>query len=117
MKKIYKSVFGQMAYVTISGLQMLFIPNFMLKTFGFEETNENWIRVLGLLVLVLNFYYYAIAKYGNTQTAMGTVYGRGLFCTGLIVMGLTDIMPLPIILFGILELGLTFWTWHEVQTT
>jgi hypothetical protein len=115
MKKTYKSLFGQMAYVTIAGLQLLFIPNFMLKTFGFEETNENWIRVFGLLILALNFYYYGIATHGNKGVVMGTVYGRIVFCSGLILFGLLHIMPLPIILFGVMELGLTYWTWREVQ--
>lgn len=115
MKVIYKSLLGQMLYVTISGIQMVFVPNFMLKTFGFEPSNENWIRIMGLLILSLNFYYYAIARYGNKNIAMGTVYGRLVFCLSLITTGLLGIMPMPIILFGVMELCLTFWTFKEIK--
>jgi hypothetical protein len=115
MKKTYKSLYGQMAYTAISGVQMLFIPNIMLAPYGFPPTQENWIRVMGLLVLGLLFYYYPITKSGNKDIIWGTIYGRCFFCTGLIIMGLMGVMPKAIILFGIFELALAFWTWREVR--
>ncbi|GAB3639615.1 hypothetical protein [Spirosoma arcticum] len=66
MQKIYKSMYGQMVYVLISGLSLLFISNVLLTLFGFPPTNEPWIRVMGMLVLA--FYY--IGRWPGTATTM-----------------------------------------------
>ena len=54
-KNYYKSILGQFAYVIVSGISLIFFPNFLLGLFGIEATNEIWIRVLGMLVLALSF--------------------------------------------------------------
>jgi hypothetical protein len=112
----YPSLYGQLIYVILTGLQLLVIPNVFLSIFGIETTNEVWIRVLGMLVLTLSFYYRAIAHHGNHEIVKATVWGRWFFCAGLI--GLVIIgMAKPIFVgFALLEAGLAFWTWRELQS-
>ncbi len=115
MKPPYRSMYGQMVYVLLSGLQLLFIPNVLLGLFGLGEAHEIWIQILGLLVLVLTIYYYNIAKYGNEQLVMATVYGRLIFCAGLVMFVILGKAQLPLIGFAILETGLALWSWKEVK--
>ena len=113
--KPYKSLLGQIAYVLISGLQLLFIPNTLLATFGFEPTSEIWIRVLGMLVLVLSIYYYAIYKSGNKEIVRATVQGRLLFCSGLVIFVVLGMAKPVLIFFAVVETGLAFWSLLEIR--
>jgi hypothetical protein len=115
MKKTYKSLYGQLAYVLISGLQLLLIPNTMLGLFGLPTTNELWIRVLGMLVLALSFYYYAMIHHGTQQVVRATVYGRLFFCAGLLAFVFLGMADKPLIIFAVIEIGLALWTWQEVR--
>ena len=115
MQKTYISLYGQMAYVLISGLQLLFIPNILLALFGFPPTHEIWIRVMGLLVLILTIYYYSIARYGNDRVVWATVVGRLVFCGGLVVFVLLGLAKPAIIGLAVLETGLALWSWQELR--
>lgn len=116
MQKVYKSLYGQLAYVILSGLQLLFIPNIMLATFGLPPTHEIWLRVMGMLVLALGFYYYAMARHGTSQVVRSTVWGRLFFCGGLVVFVLLGIAKPPLIGFAVVETGLALWTWWELRS-
>ena len=114
-KNYYKSLLGQIAYVIFSGLQLLFIPNFLLKTFGLEPTSEIWIRVLGMLVLALSFYYYAMYKNGGKEVIRATVQGRLLFCAGLTMFVILGMAKPVLIIFAVIETGLALWTLSEIR--
>ena len=111
----YPSLLGQMVYVIVSGLQLLLVPNLLLGIFGFDPTSEIWIRVMGMLVLVLSFYYYAIAHHGNEPIVKSTVYGRLLFCAGLVAFVVLGMAKPALIGFALLETGLAIWSWREVS--
>ena len=113
--KRYKSILGQMVYVLIAGLQLLFIPNILLGLFGIAPTSEIWIRVLGMLVLVLSIYYYSIYKSDNKEVVRATVQGRLLFCAGLVMFVVLGMAPVTLILFAVLETGLALWSLAEIR--
>jgi hypothetical protein len=116
MQKNYKSIYGQMAYSTISGLQLLFIPNVLLQNFSIAPTQDNWIRVLGMLALSLGFYYYNIARYGNDKIVWGTILGRLAFCGGMVMLVFLKVLPLPALFFAGLETALALWSWKELKS-
>ncbi len=115
MQKPYISLYGQLAYVILAGLQLLFIPNTLLTLFGFPPTNEIWIRLMGMLVLALSFYYYALARYSHRVVVQATVQGRLFFCTGLVVFVLLGLAKPALIGFALAETGLALWTWWELR--
>ena len=108
-------MYGQMIYVLLAGLQLLFIPNVLLGIVGLEPTTEIWIRIMGMLVLVLSIYYYYMAKYGNDKVVWATVLGRLIFCGGLVVFVLLGLAKPALIGFAIVETGLAIWTWRELK--
>jgi hypothetical protein len=115
MQKTYKSLQGQMIYVILSGVPLFFVPNFLFRILGLEPTNEVWIRVLGLLVFILAFYYYALSKYGNKKTIMATVYGRTVFCIGMVSLVAFGLGKPILLLFALAESIFAVWTWQEVN--
>ena len=54
------SLIVQSVYVLLIGLQLIFVPNMLLRMFGFDETAEIWIKVLGIVVLSLSVIYYTL---------------------------------------------------------
>lgn len=114
-KNYYKSILGQFAYVIVSGISLLFFPNFLLGLFGIESTNEIWIRVLGMLVLALSFYYYAMYKNGGKEVIRATVQGRLFFCAGLVTFVILGMVKPVLLGFAIAETGLALWTLSEIR--
>ena len=114
-KNYYKSILGQFAYVIVSGISLLFFPNYLLGLFGIESTNEIWIRVLGMLVLALSFYYYAMYKNGGKEVIRATVQGRLFFCAGLVTFVILGMVKPVLLGFAIAETGLVLWTLSEIR--
>jgi hypothetical protein len=45
-------------YVVLLGAGLLLIPNVILSVFRIEETDEAWIRIVGLLLIGYGAYYW-----------------------------------------------------------
>jgi hypothetical protein len=116
MRPPFISMYGQMAYVLLSGTALLFFPNVLLGIVGLEPAQEIWIKIMGLLVLVLSIYYYHIAKYGNSKVVWATVFGRLAFCAGLIVFVILGLAKPVLIGFALLETALAIWSWRELKS-
>jgi hypothetical protein len=114
-KNHYTSLLGQVAYVIVSGISLLFFPNFLLGIFGFEPTQEIWIKVLGMLVLALSFYYYAMYKNGGKEIIRSTVQGRLFFCAGLVAFVILGLVKPVLLGFAAAETGLALWTLSEIR--
>jgi hypothetical protein len=105
-----RTVFGFGIYLVILGITLIVVPNFLLGTFGFPATNEVWIRVVGMLVLILAFFYTQAARKELTNFFRWTVYARAsvfVFFLAFVVLGLTQ--P-ALILFGAVDLLGAIWT-------
>jgi len=53
-------VFG--IYLVALGVLLLLSPNLLLRTLGVPVTNEIWIRVNGMFVICLAYYYIQAAR-------------------------------------------------------
>jgi len=67
-------VFG--IYLFGLGLILLFVPNLILQFFGVPPTNEVWIRINGMFVVCLSFYYILAARNELTIFIHWTVWTR-----------------------------------------
>jgi hypothetical protein len=97
-------------YLFITGLSFLFIPNVVLPLFGFQATTEVWIRVLGLLVMIVGSYYLYCARCEFRPFLRATVLGRVAFCMGLVTLALFDAGGPMLVLFGSVDLAGALWT-------
>jgi hypothetical protein len=111
------SLVVQAIYVILTGLQLIFVPNLLLATFGFADTSEIWIKVLGIVILPLSAVYYAVGKQGNREVVFSTIISRGFVGVGFILLALSGQAKLNLILFAGIDLATAVWTWVELQKT
>ena len=62
MSKAARSIYVWGIYVTLTGLALIVIPNVVFGIIGLPSTNEVWIRVLGVMALILAYYYFVAVK-------------------------------------------------------
>ena len=62
MSKSARSIFVFSAYLFFLGAILIVNPNFLLELFTFPETNEVWMRVVGVLVFILGFTYFQASR-------------------------------------------------------
>jgi hypothetical protein len=76
MSRAATSVFVFGIYLAAVGAIFLVAPNLLLGVLGFPPTNEVWIRVAGVLVLILAYYFIQSARRGTTGFFRWTVHVR-----------------------------------------
>ena len=113
----YVSLVVQAIYVILTGLQLIFVPNLLLSMFGFADTSEIWIKVLGIVILPLSAVYYAVSKQGNRDVVFSTIISRGFVGVGFILLAVSGQAPLNLILFAGIDIATAAWTWVELQKT
>jgi hypothetical protein len=116
MSKGARSVFVFGLYLAVLGIVLLVAPNFLLELFFLPSTPEVWVRVVGMLVLFLAFYYTQAARKELTDFVRWTVYPRStviLFFGAFVLLGFAR--P-ALILFGIVDLVGAIWTNLALRT-
>lgn len=115
MTKAAKSVYYFGFYLFVLGLTLIVAPNMLLAMFGFEATEEVWIRVLGAVVFNLGIYYTVTAPSNNETFFKATIYSRVFILVWFalfVLMGWTK--PNLLLFAGVDVLG-AFWTWSAMR--
>ena len=115
MTRAAKSLFVFGIYLCGLGLVLLLVPNLLLRPLGAPPTNEIWIRVNGMFVLCLSFYYLQAARNGLTSFIRWTVWARiaVIFYFAAFVLLLSA--PKALLLFGVIDLLSAIWTWLALE--
>lgn len=105
-----KTIYYFGIYLFLVGITLMASPNFFLSTFQLPTTNEVWIRVVGVLVFSLGYYYVVAAKNNFIPFIQATVYLRFfvLFAfSAFVIMKLVS----PILLsMSIIDFLAAIWT-------
>ncbi len=112
MSRSARSVFVFALYLFALGAALLLVPNRLLSPFGFAETGEVWIRVVGMLALILGYYYRGAARHEAAAIFRLTVHARGsvlVFFSAFVLLGLA---PPALVLFGAVDALGALWTWR-----
>jgi len=115
MSPAAKSVFVFGIYLSILSIILIAVPNLLLRMFGLPETEEVWIRVVGVLVVALAIYYVQLAQKEQRDFFWISVYVRGsviVFFTAFVLAGF--VQPV-LILFGAIDLLGAIWTWWALK--
>ncbi len=110
MSKEAKSIFVFAVYLILLGITLLVVPNVLLSVFAYPTTDEVWIRVVGMLLVMIAFYYIQAARNELIAFFWWTVYARSaviIFFIAFVVLGLAR--PI-LILFGAVDLLAALWT-------
>ena len=104
-------------YLFVLSAALMLAPNALLGFFGIPATTDVWIRVVGMLVGFLAFYYYYLrasharldAFYAWTVPARMSVL---LFFGAFVGLGLA---PRALLLFGVVDALAALWTWLALR--
>jgi hypothetical protein len=110
MSKVGRSVLVFGIYLTFLGAILIVVPNLLLGVFGLPATGEVWIRVVGMLVLCLAFYYIQAARRGLADFFRWTVYVRCFVFVSLVTFAVLRLAQPPLALFGVVDLLGATWT-------
>ena len=115
MTRAAKSLFAFGIYLCGLGLVLLLVPNLILRVFGVPLTNEVWIRVNGMFVLCLSFYYIQASRNELTIFIRWTIGARiaVIFCFAAFVLLVSA--PKALLLFGVIDLLSAVWTWSALK--
>ena len=110
-----KSLLAFVVYLIGLGLCFVLAPNLLLGLFGFPEADGPWVRIVGLLALILAYYYSRVVQAGLRPFYAWTVHTRLTVLPFFVVLVLVGLAPPILIAFGVLELGFTTWTWLALR--
>jgi hypothetical protein len=110
MNKSARTVFVFGVYLALVGIGFMAIPNLLLPLFGFPETGEIWIRMVGFLALVLGFYYIQAGRNELADLFQWSLYCRPAFFVFTVVVVVLDLAEPMLILFGVIDLLGAIWT-------
>ena len=110
-----KSVYYFGFYLYLLGVTLIFIPNFLLKTIGLPETNEVWIRVVGLLVLLIGFYYHQAGAKNISVFIPLTIPTRIMVFVTFLAFALLQMAGPVLAGFGAIDLAGAIWTFMALK--
>ena len=102
-------------YLFLIGAGLMFGPNLLLGILGINQTQEVWIRIIGLFAFTTGIYYYYSSLYGQFAFYRATIAGRSFFfvsiCLLVVVLGQS---PALIAVGGMDLIGAlwTLWAWQ-----
>jgi hypothetical protein len=108
-------VFG--IYLTGLGCILVLIPNEFLSLFGFPPTDGLWVRVLGMLIFLVSYYYIQAARNELTVWMQWSVYARSVIIIFFTVFVLLDLAPPVLIVFGAVESAGAIWTHMALKSS
>ncbi|HXD39884.1 MAG TPA: hypothetical protein VN649_04940 [Ramlibacter sp.] len=110
-----KTLFGFGCYLLLLGAGLVLFPNAVLALFGVAPTVEVWIRVAGVLVLLIGAYDVLAALSELHQFIRWSVPLRASVILFFAVFVLLGYAPAVLLLFGLIDLVCAVWTWIALR--
>lgn len=97
-------------YLCVLGPGLLIAPALLLAPFGISPPQEVWVRVAGLLALLIGSYYLIAARHEFMPLVQASVITR--FAVLGVFVGLVVLVAAPpaLILFGLVDAAAATWT-------
>jgi len=103
-------------YLLVLGSLLVFVPNLLLAIFGVQSTSEVWIRIVGMLLLILATYDILAAKVGFRQFFVWSVPVRLAVIAFFLTFVLLGLGPPVLLLFGGIDAACAIWTWTALRS-
>ena len=115
MNSAAKSVYYFGFYLLILSAALTVFPNLLLSTFLLPETNEVWIRVVGVLAFNIGIIYVVMAPTNHNLFLTVTVYLRAAILIWFIAFVVIGWAPTMLIMFGVVDFAGALWTYLEMK--
>ena len=118
MGKVALSMFVFGIYVILLGIILMVAPNALLAIFGLPATTEVWIRVVGMLVFLIGYYYIRASRNEKEMISFyrWTVHARSSVIIFFIIFAAFGFVKPILIVFGVVDLLAAIWTWKTLRT-
>ena len=103
MSRSALSVFVFSIYLYLLGFVLVVTPDTLLRIFNFPDADGLWIRVVGMLVIILGFYYSHVARAEIKPFFVWTVIARTSVLLFFIAFVIAALAPPTLILFGVID--------------
>jgi hypothetical protein len=110
-----RTMFAFGCYLLVLGTALILFPNGVLDLFGVAPTVEVWIRVTGMLVLILGAYDILAALAELREFFRWSVPLRASVVVFFSVFVLLGYAPAVLMLFGLVDLACAAWTWLALR--
>lgn len=110
MSKTARSLFVFGIYLILLGLFLLIAPNVLITFFGLPAVNDVWIRVVGMLLVLLAYYDIQAARKNLTDFFRWSVIARMSVIVFFAVFVVLDLVKPILLLFGAIDLAAAVWT-------
>lgn len=97
-------------YMFVLGLVLILDPNLLLRFFGIPQTREIWIRIVGMLVLILGYYDFMASRTEDVAFFRWSVHVRLFAAALLAIFVVSKLAPAILILFGLIDGVASVWT-------
>lgn len=105
-----KTIYYFGIYLFLVGITLMAAPNFFLSSFQLPPTNEVWIRVVGVLVFSLGYYYVVAAKNNFTPFIQATVYLRFFVLFAFTAFVFMKLVSPILLIMGVIDFLAAIWT-------
>ena len=112
-----RTIFWFGCYLLVLGTTLVLFPNAVLGLFRVAPTVEVWIRVTGMLVLILGAYDVLAGLSELHQFIRWSVPLRASVIFFFAVFVLLGYAPAILLLFGLIDLACAGWTWFALRRT
>lgn len=102
-------------YLLLLGAVLLVLPNTLLALFHVATTSEVWIRVVGMLVVFLGYYYVRAASAGLSTFFSWTVPVRLSVLAFFGIFVAVGVAPATLLLFAVADAAGALWTWAAIR--
>jgi hypothetical protein len=116
MSRSALSVFVFAVYLYLLGFVLVVTPDTLLRIFKFPEADGLWIRIVGMLVIILGFYYSHAARADFRPFLVWTVLGRTAVLLFFIAFVIAGLAPPALILFGVIDFAAAMWTLFAIRS-
>jgi hypothetical protein len=115
MSKSALSVRVFSVYLLVLGAGLLVVPNAVLAPLALPPTNEVWIRVVGVLAVVIGFYYLQASRRDLREFFALTVGGRVIVAVLFVGLALLRFGPPMLFLFAAVDASAALWTYLALR--
>jgi hypothetical protein len=97
-------------YLCAGGVLLLFVPGRVCAALSMAPPQDPWIRITGMLFLILAFYCWRAAREEDARFVRWSVYTRPTTLAFLLWFAAAGWIEPILLLFGIVDLIATAWT-------
>ncbi|MEK8130680.1 hypothetical protein WMW72_22490 [Paenibacillus filicis] len=104
-------------YIGVLGLTLLLGPGLLAELLGFQAESYIWLRMIGMFMLFLAFYYYQTARQNITGFFYLTVYTRASIPVFMIVFYILGMVKPIFIALSLVDFCCAMLTWSALRRT